>query len=199
MTFRSTFAIVLALSGVACTHLPAARPAPQTVRTVTVFPANNRTGDPLLIAGASFTEKYLLPTERFTVADALAAEARTQLADRGVTVLPTPVDTAGGGRTPSSAQDAAALAVAEHVDGLAVYIEIRRWEADGPYHPTFVIASVTVALVDPSSGRVVWSANHASRPVPTPGVISLGDAYAVAAHTLMKEMLAPLAAAPPTF
>ena len=31
-------------------------PAPQPVRTIAVFPANNRTGDPLLIAGGSFLE-----------------------------------------------------------------------------------------------------------------------------------------------
>ena len=196
MTFRSTLSAVLALSSVACTQLPAVTPVPLTGRILTIFPANNRTGDPLLIAGASFSEKYVLPTERFTVADVLVAEARTQLVARGVTILPAPLDPVRGVRTPSSAQDAATLAAGQRLDGLACYIEIRRWEADASYHPTFVIASVMVALVDPSTGQVVWSANHPSRPVPTPGVVSLGDAYAVAAHTLMMEMLAPLAVDP---
>jgi hypothetical protein len=52
-------------------------------------------------------------------------------------------------------------------------------------------------LIDASSGRVLWSADHPPRPVRTPGVINLGDAYWLAAHKLMTDMLAPLTPQPP--
>jgi hypothetical protein len=197
MNHRSTRYGLLALFLAACAlpSAPPVAPALESIHTIAVFPPNNRTGDPLLIAGASFAEKYVLPTERYTVSDALAVEARTQLARHGINTIPTElVDAAIAVQPPSSAQDAAAVAARNHFEGTVMYIEIKRWEADVPYHPTFVIASVTITLLDPSTGSVVWSADHPSRPVPTPGVISLGDAYSVAAHTLVTELLAPLVA-----
>lgn len=197
MNHRSTLYGLLALLLAACTlpSVPPLAPAMESIHTIAVFPPNNRTGDPLLIAGTSFTEKYVLPTERYTVADALAEEARTQLGRHGINMTPRElVDAATAVQPPSSVQDAAAAAARNHFEGTVMYIEIKRWEADVPYHPTFVIASVTVTLVDPSTGRVIWTADHPSRPVPTPGIISLGDAYSVAAHTLVTEMLAPLVA-----
>jgi hypothetical protein len=191
MKHRSLLAALLALCVVGCVRPQV--PVPQPVRTIAVFPPNNRTGDPLLIAGASFIEKYVLPAERYTVADALAASARTQLAKSGFEVVaPAVVDAATAGQTPASAEAAAGMAAHNEIGGAVLYIEIRRWEPDVPFHPSFVIASVAMTLIDPSSGRVLWSADHPSRPVQTPGVINLGDAYAVAAQTLMTEMLAPL-------
>lgn len=197
MNHRSTLYGLLALLLAACTlpSVPPLAPAMESIHTIAVFPPNNRTGDPLLIAGTSFAEKYVLPTERYTVSDALAVEVRTQLARRGFNVVASElVDTATAGQTPSSAHDAITAAVRNHVEGTVLYVEIKRWEADVPYHPTFVIASVTITLLDPSTGSVVWSTDHPSRPVPTPGVISVGDAYSVAAHTLVTELLAPLVA-----
>lgn len=183
---------LLALCAAGCVQPP--RPVMTPVRTIAVFPPNNRTGDPLLIAGASFLEKYILATEPYTVADALRAEAQAHLAQSGFDmVAPQIVDEATKSHTPSSLEGAAKLATRQHVDGAVLYIEIRRWEPNGGSEPTFVIAWVVATLVDASTGRVLWTADHAPRPVQTPGVISLGDAYRLAAHTLMTQMLAPLA------
>lgn len=175
-----------------CARPPAVAPPPTAVRAVAVFPPNNRTGDLLLIAGASFYEKYVAPTDRITVPDVLASEARIQLARRGFTVIsPELVDGMTNGRAPASAQDAAAMAAHNKLDAAVLYIEVRRWEVDVPVHPTFVIASVAVTLIDPD-GRLLWTGDHPSRPVATPGVINLGDAYTIAARAVMKGMLSAL-------
>src|SRR6266403_5065809 len=92
---------VLLLAG-ACSR-QAAPPPPDMVRTVAVLAPANRTGDPLLVAGTSFLEKYALKTDRVTVPDVLASEARLQLARRGFTVVAADdVEKATGGRAPGS-------------------------------------------------------------------------------------------------
>ena len=172
-----------------CAQPPTVALPPAGVRAVAVFPPNNRTGDLLLIAGASFYEKYVAPTDRVTVPDVLGSEARLQLARRGFAVIsPEVVDGMINSRAPASAQDAAAVAAHNKLDAAVLYIEVRRWEVDVPVHPTFVIASVALTLIDPD-GRVLWTLDHPSRPVATPGVINLGDAYTIAAQRLMEEML----------
>ena len=192
MKRRAILSMLLAGCLTSCVRTPP--PALQPVRSIAVFPANNRTGDPLLIAGASFLEKYVLPTERYTVADALAAEARAELSQHGFEVMaPQVVEAVTNSQIPESAEDAAALAARHHIEDAVLYIEIRRWESNGGTEPTFIIAAVSATLIEPRSGRILWTSEHPSQPVPTPGIISLGSAYAVAAHTLMTKLLAPLA------
>ncbi|HVO27367.1 MAG TPA: hypothetical protein VMW56_27450 [Candidatus Margulisiibacteriota bacterium] len=188
---RVPLCMVLALWITGCVQPP--RPTKVPVQTIAVFPPNNRTGDRLLIAGASFLEKYVLATEPYTVADALGAEARAQLAKAGFDVAAAPVTgEATNAQIPSSTDEAAAIAARRHMEGAVLYIEIRRWESSGGTEPTAVIAWIVATLIDAPNGQVLWTAEHPPRPVQTPGVISLGEAYAVAAHTLMAEMLAPL-------
>jgi hypothetical protein len=168
-------------------------PAFVPVQTIAVFPANNLTGDTLLIAGGSLLEKYVMHTDRYTVGEALADEARAELMRRGFEVVePELVNAAMMAHSPSSAEDAASLAAHAHIQGAVLYIEIRRWEPDVAYKPTGIIVSLSVSLLDTATGRVLWTANHPLRPVQTPGVINLGNAYSVAARTLMRDMLAPL-------
>ena len=195
MRHAAAMCTVLAMCAAACARPPVAAVIP--VRTIAVFPPNNRTGDPLLIAGASFLEKYVLPAERYTVADALAAEARGQLARRGFDVVaPELVARAITGTPISNPQDAASAAARAHLDAAVLYMEIRRWEPDAEYRPGFVIAAVGATLIDPSTGRVLWSVDRPSRPVQTPGVVGLGDAYAIAARVVIQELLAGLAPKP---
>jgi len=192
MKGRMLFSWLSLVAAYGCARPPAVPPPPTAVRTVAVFPPNNRTGDLLLIAGASFYEKYVARTDRVTVPDVLASEARRQLARRGFTVVPPALlDAMTGDHAPAAAQDAAAGAARNKLDAAVLYIEIRRWEVDVPVHPTFVIASVAVTLIDPD-GRVLWTLDHPSRPVATPGVVNLGDAYTIAAQRLMEEMLSAL-------
>jgi hypothetical protein len=199
MKSRILFSWLSLVVACGCARPPAVTPPPPAVRTVAVFPPNNRTGDLLLIAGASFYVKYVARTDRITVPDVLAAEARRQLARRGFTVVPPDlVDAMISGHAPASAQDAAAVAARNKLEAAVLYIEVRRWEVDVPVHPAFVIASVAVTLIDPTDGSVLWTMDHPSRPVATPGVINLGDAYAIAARTLIQQMLAALGSERPT-
>src|SRR5439155_19144678 len=176
----------------ACSR-PVAPPPPDMVRTVAVLAPANRTGDPLLVAGTSFLEKYALKSDRVTVPDVLASEARVQLAHRGFTVLSADeVESATHGRAPGSPEAAAEIASHAKLAGLALYLDIRRWEPDAPTHPSFIVVGLTASLVDPASGRVVWTAERPTGPVATPGEVALGPAYVTAARKSMEELLAPL-------
>jgi len=163
------------------------------VRTVAVLAPANRTGDPLLVAGASFLEKYALKSDRVTVPDVLASEARVQLAHRGFTVVSADeVQSATQGRAPGSPEAAAEIASRAKLAGLALFLDIRRWEPDAPTQPSFVLVGVTASLVDPATGRVVWSVERPTSPVATPGEVALGPAYVTAARKVMEGLLAPL-------
>ena len=155
----------------ACTR-PAPAPPPDIPHTVAVLAPINETGDPLLVAGASFLEKYALATDRVTVPDVLASEARVQLARRGFTVVSS--EELGNGA------------------GVKLQLDVRRWEPDAPTHPSFVLVGMGATLVDAASGRVVWSADRRTAPVATPGEVALGPAYVTAARKVVEEMLAPL-------
>ncbi len=183
--------LLLLVAG-ACAR-PAPPPPPDMVRTVAVLAPANRTGDPLLVAGTSFLEKYALRSDRITVPDVLASEARLQLARRGfIVVSADQVESATQGRAPGSAEAAAEIASRAKLAGLALYLDVRRWEPDAPTHPSFVVVGVTASLVDPASGRVVWSMERPTSPVATPGEVALGPAYVTAARKVMEELLAPL-------
>lgn len=191
----------IAVLALVCLSLQAAcvRPAPPPAspqmhdQAIAVLPPNNRTGDSLLVAGASFFEKYATKSDRVTVADVLGSEARLQLTRRGYSVVPQEtVDAAVGPHPPQAVADAISIANRGQITGRLLYIDIRRWEADVPYKPTFVIASVEIWLIDPNTGNLAWHIDHPSRPVPTNGVINVGDAYTLAAQELMEELLSPL-------
>ena len=182
----------LLLAG-ACSRPVAPPPPADMARTVAVLAPANRTGDPLLVAGMSFFEKYALKGDRVTVPDVLASEARVQLAHRGFAVVSADeVESAPQGRAPGSPEAAAEIASRAKLAGLALYLDIRRWEPDAPTHPSFVLVGVTASLVDPATGRVVWSAERPTSPVATPGEVALGPAYVTAARKVMEELLAPL-------
>jgi hypothetical protein len=179
---------------VAACGRPAPEPPPANlVRTVAVLPPANRTGNELLVAGTSVLEKYALRTDRVTVPDVVASEARLQLARRGFSVVPADeVERTTGGHAPGSADAAADIAARGNLDGLALYVEIRRWEPDAPTHPAFVLVALTASLVDPASHRIVWTANRPTSPGATPGEVAIGAAYVTAARKVMEEVLAPL-------
>ena len=184
--------LALLLLTVACSRTAPAPPADMP-HTIAVLAPANRTGDPLLVAGTSFVEKYALKGERVTVPDVLASEARLQLARRGFTVISAEeVATATQGRVPGSPEAAAEVASRGRLSGLALYLDVRRWEPDAPTHPSFVLVALTASLVEPATARVVWSTERRTSPVATPGEITLGAAYVTAARKVMEEMLAPL-------
>src|SRR4030095_4839006 len=138
----------------------------------------------------SFLHPYADRPGRVTVADVLATEARAQLARRGVKVMaPEAVTAAIGNQTPRSPEEAADLAARGKLEGSALYIEIRRWEADmSPLHPRRVIVALEARLLDPATGRTVWIAQRPLHPVPTPGVATRWRAYMIAARKVAEEL-----------
>ena len=86
MRYRSVLWILLSVFALGCTRAPLPSPLPAPVGTVAVLPPNNRTGDSLLVASDSFWDPYAASSQHVTVADVLAAEARSQLERRGFTV-----------------------------------------------------------------------------------------------------------------
>ena len=153
----------------------------------------NETGDPLTVAGQSILERYAFRTERVTVPDVLASEARLQLASRGFTVVPAEVvESATGNRAPGSVGAAADIAAQAKLEGIALYLDVRRWDPDPPTEPRVVIVNVTASLIDSSSGRLLWSNAIRTRPIRTPGEVTLGAAYVAAVRKVAEELLAPL-------
>ena len=181
--------VVLMAGG--CAPPPA--PPHNLPRTVAVLPPHNETGSPLPVAGSSLLERYAFDTRPVTVPDVLASEARLQLAYRGFTVVPDDVVAqATGNRPPASAEAAADIAKRAHLDGAALFIDLRRWNPDPPTEPRVVIVDLVVSLIDPSSARTLWTNHWSTRPVRTLGEATLGASDISAARAVMGAVLAPL-------
>jgi len=126
-----------------------------------------------------------------TVADVLAAEARSQLERRGFTVVAADAVAAVVGEAPlNSPQEAAELVARSKLADAALWIEITRWEPDMLIHPKLVLVALEASLIDTATGHIVWSVHRPLRPTPTPGAISLWTAHLIAAHDVVAELLA---------
>ena len=193
MRYRRLLWLLLPVLTLHCALPPSAPPLPATVRTIAVLPPNNRTGDPLLIESASFWDPSAARPGRVTVADVLAAETRGQLERRGLKVIaPEAVTAAIGNQTPSSPEEAADLVARGKLEGSALYIEIRRWEADmSPLHPQRILVALEARLIDTATGQVVWTAHPPLHPVPTPGAVTRWVAYTIAARKVAEGLFAP--------
>ena len=114
--------VVLALG---CARAPRPSPPPAPVGTIAVLPPNNRTGDSLLVASNSFWNPYAAGSQRVTVADVLAAEARSQLERRGFTVAAADaVEAAVGQSSPGSLQEAAELVARSKLADTALFLGV---------------------------------------------------------------------------
>ena len=193
MSARRFLLLLLPVLTLSCATPPGPPPLPATARTIAVLPPNNRTGDPLLIESASFWHPDTDRPGRVTVADALATEVRAQLARRGLTVITPEVVTAAiGTQTPHSSEEAAEVAARGKLEGSALYIEIRRWEADmSPLHPQRVVVALEARLLDAATGQTVWTAQRPLHPVPTPGAVVRWMAYTIAARKVAEELFTP--------
>jgi hypothetical protein len=193
MRARHFLLLLLPVLALSCAPPPGPPPLPVTARTIAVLPPNNRTGDPLLIESASFLHPYADRPGRVTVADALATEVREQLARRGITVITPEVVTAAiGKQTPHSPEEAAEVAARGKLEGSALYIEIRRWEADmSPLHPRRVIVALEARLLDAATGQTVWTVQRPLHPVLAPGAVVRWMAYTIAARKVAEELFTP--------
>jgi len=133
-----------------------------------------------------------------SVGEVLAAAARIQLARDGFAVVdPQTVTAATGGRQPTSAADAARIVADSHLDATAMFIAVPIWQASFEGMRTdSVIVAMDVDLVDPQSGEILWHVHRTAKPVPLYGTLLTGQADFFAAETVMREVLAPLAATP---
>jgi len=127
-----------------------------------------------------------------SLSDLLAAEASQQLAHYGYDVVdPALVASATRGRLPSSPEMAAEMVRSAKLDANALVIRVLRWEFSYPTMRTDeILVSLDAMLVD-QSGRVVWQLHRPTKPVPLHGALVAGQADAVAAQEVMKEVLAP--------
>jgi hypothetical protein len=164
----------------------------QISRTVAVMPANNLTGNPLLVSGAGLIDRYVRRTGEISVGDVLQSEARFQLQQKGFDVPLWKAPDATQPQAPTSLDSALELARQSGMKNSILYLEIRRWEADAPTHTRFVIVGLTASLIDPVSGREIWHEHRPAVPVGTQGSITVESAYVVAARKVIAEMLAPL-------
>jgi ABC-type uncharacterized transport system auxiliary subunit len=80
------------------------------------------------------------------------------------------------------------VAAQGHLAPFVLYLEIRRWEPDAGTHPAFVIVGVEATLIDTSTGRTVWTSRPSVHPVATPGAVTLGSAYEIAARKVAEEI-----------
>ena len=193
MIARRLLLLLLPVLTLSCAAPPGPPPLPATARTIAVLPPNNRTGDPLLIESAWFLQPYADRPGRVTVADALAAEAREQLARRGIKVTAPEVVTAAiGKQAPQSPEEAAALVARGKLADSVLYMEIRRWEADmSSLHPRRVLVALEARLLDTATGQTVWTAQRPLHPVPTPGVAVRWMAYTIADRKVAEELFTP--------
>jgi len=192
MTRSRRVSCIVLLVAAGCAR-PAPPPPRDLPRTVAVLAPHNETGGRLPVAGSSLLERYAFDTRPVSVPEVLAAEARLELTSRGFTVVPADVVAeATGNRSPATAESAADMAKGAHLDGAALFIDLRRWEPDPPTEPRIVIVNLVVTLVDPSSGRTLWTNRWATRPVRTAGEVTLGSADIAAARTVIEAVLAPL-------
>jgi hypothetical protein len=103
--------------------------------------------------------------------------------------VPQTVAAAVSGQTPTSPQDAAALATRGQLTGNALYFEIRQWEpADSSLRPRRVLVALDASLIDVATGRLVWTAHLPLRAVQTSGAVTRADVYTLAAHEVAREL-----------
>ena len=181
---------LLLLLAASCTT-PSPEPPPiKGGQVISVLPPNNQTGSPLLVSGASSTDRFAFDAEPVTVGELLAQEARRQLAERGFRVTPAEaVNAAAEGRVPRTPHAAAEIAAHGKLDGLALYMEIIQWEPDDPMHTKHVIVGLSASLVDTLTRNVVWDYYRQPEAVATPGEITIKDAYESAARKVIEQVL----------
>jgi len=179
--------VTLLIATGACARPPAV-PVFVPDKPIVVLSPNDRSG----AAVASLFEGFAPRAERMKIADVFADEAAAELVQRGRRVIGR--DTIPGGlrQVPTSPESAAEIARGEKLDALALYVEIRRWEADAKGDVPSVIVELSAALVDPQTGRVVWRGDRPAAPIAMPREATLESAYRTAARKAIAEVLGPL-------
>jgi hypothetical protein len=163
MRARGLHGVALLLTLLGCARPPSFPPPPDGVRWIVVEQPANRTGDDLVVYGPGLLQR-VLKDDIVSVPDLLAEDLRTVLRQRGFHVA-RPGDDAPVLRT-----------------------EIRRWQHYPADYDT-VTVDVTAALVEPASGRELWTASRADWVVPTYDAASRRDASIAASEAIAEALL----------
>jgi hypothetical protein len=123
----------------------------------------NRTGGDLVVEGPGLFSR-LMGEQPSTVPDVLAEDLRAQLEYRGFRL--------------GKPQDS---------DVPVLRTEIRRWE---PFIADYsrVIVDIAVTLVEPGSGRILWSATRSSWSVPTTAANTRSEAFRLASAATAEAL-----------
>jgi hypothetical protein len=166
-------------------------PPPPTIRRIAVLPPSDAAGGPLgqMRRGP---DSYGAPWQSLSAL--LVGEATQQLGRYGFDVVDSAVvASTTQGRVPSNPETAAEIVRSAGLDATALFIRVRRWEFPYPTMRTSeILVSLDAMLVDPTSRQVVWEVHRPTKPVPLHGALIAGQAHAVAAQEVMREVLAPL-------
>jgi hypothetical protein len=164
MTIHRSLLLALAvLAG--CIHAaPPLPPGPSGLQHVVVEQPVNRTGNELVVDGPGMFSR-LIGERPSTVPDVLADDLRARLEYQGFRV--------GKGR-----EDAPVLRT-----------EIRRWD---PYTADWAAVKVDIAvtLVEPASGRTLWTTTRSDWSVRTMNAGSRGEAFRMASAAAAEALLA---------
>jgi hypothetical protein len=160
---RPSFVAVLVLAS--CTTAPPAfPPGPSGVQEISVAEPSNRTGRDLVVEDPGMLGRYF-GDERSTAPQVLARDLRALLEDRRFRVV---------------------RGTAEGVPRLQ--IELRRWD---PYSVDYsqVTVSLRATLVDPSSGRTLWTADRTDWKVKTASARTQPEAFTMASLEIARALL----------
>ena len=165
MGFASSSRVALLAILVGCsTPLAPLPPPPQGVREIAVSQPVNATGQELLVSNPGMLGR-VIGEETATVPDALASDLRTLLADRGFRLV--------AGNTG---------------DAPDLRTQITRWKLYTADYSS-VTVDLTASLVDPKSGRELWTARRTAWPVQTPNARSGLESSASAARTIARALI----------
>jgi hypothetical protein len=170
MTMRTTIhpllvAVLALVSCMGCTPAPAPfPPGPVGVQDIAIQPPSNQTGRDLIVDQPGLLGSYL-GEKRETVPEVLAGDVRSLLRDRGFRVL---------------------TGNAEGVPTLRT--EIRRWD---PYSADYsrVTVSLLAMLIDPTSGRTLWTVARSDWNVETPAARNGQEASGIAARDVARALV----------
>jgi hypothetical protein len=164
------YGVVLIGTLLACARPPSFPPPPGGVQRVAVEQPANRTGEDLIVDGPGLLQR-VLRQETASVPDILGEDLRAVLVEQGFRVTEPDADVP------------------------VLRTEIRRWQHYAADYKT-VTVEVAAALVEPGSGRELWTASGADWVVPTNDAGSRHDASRAAARAVAEALLAGWLPAP---
>jgi hypothetical protein len=174
MRRRSTLVLLGLLIAACAGHRPPAPPDPlPAVVLLPIADPPNRSA----VRGV-FTFYSWIAETRAAVPAQLAESIRRELQARHIAAL------APSGETiipAATLRQATAAVLASGLTAPALFVEIGKWEAENTDFPAFVDVALEATLVDPGSGRILWTTRHDAGPVATRGATSLAAAYQRAA------------------